>query len=124
MTLQEFFKRTGIETTAEEFDGIHRMYLAAGAMCKDDFCTAYKGLNKTSAPLALTLTQTVESREQKIDELRAEIDTLKTDRDEAAEQLVCKAHELNDKELLAIAIAMIGTREVVMTTLRHGLHLL
>ena len=42
MTQQEFEDRTGKTVTSEEYARIEAMYMAAGSMDKDQFCTEYK----------------------------------------------------------------------------------
>lgn len=42
MTQQEFEDRTGKTVTSEEYARIEAMYMAAGNMDKDQFCTEYK----------------------------------------------------------------------------------
>lgn len=42
MTQQEFEDRTSKTVTSEEYARIEAMYMAAGNMDKDQFCTEYK----------------------------------------------------------------------------------
>lgn len=42
MTQQEFENRTSKTVTSEEYARIEAMYMAAGNMDKDQFCTEYK----------------------------------------------------------------------------------
>lgn len=39
MTRKEFEDRTGLEVTALEFSKVHDIYMAAGEMDKDTFCS-------------------------------------------------------------------------------------
>lgn len=42
MTRKEFEDRTGLEVTALEFSKVHDIYMAAGEMDKDTFCSEWK----------------------------------------------------------------------------------
>lgn len=47
MTQQEFFDRTGIKLTPEEFEEVHKLYLRT-TLNKDDFCKDYKAVRKST----------------------------------------------------------------------------
>ena len=42
MTQKEFNERTGLTPTIEEFNNIHKVYMACPTLDKDEFCREYK----------------------------------------------------------------------------------
>lgn len=123
MTQQEFFERTGIEMNAEEFEGLHRMYMATGAMDKDVFCDAYKTLGKGGAKIAAAMTFSVEADQRRIKELLVKIDNMDEDRRGEAEFLIGKAHVYDDTDLYRRAVMLVGQRDTTLITLKLGLPL-
>lgn len=65
MTQQEFETRTGLTVSASEFDFIHRVYMAAGSLGKDDFCKEWKASYKAIRTSAI-LCAIVEENEQNV----------------------------------------------------------
>ena len=45
MLQKEFEERTGLRVTAEEYNQIDAMYMAAGDINKDDFCQEWKAMH-------------------------------------------------------------------------------
>lgn len=123
MTQQEFFERTGIEMNAEEFEGLHRIYMATGAMDKDTFCKAYKDMNEGGAKIAAAMTFSVEAEQRRIKELLVKIDDMKEETRDEAEFLIGKAHAYDDTDFHARAVSLVGIRDVVLITLKLGLPL-
>ncbi len=123
MTQKEFFDRTGIETAAEEFEGIHRMYMATGEIDKDTFCKAYKSLKAGEAKIAIWLTFAVESKDGEIRKLEEKITAENMEKRATAEFLIGKAHAYVDTDLRKQAVKLVGEREVVLITIQLGLPL-
>lgn len=96
MTKQEFYDRTMKVVSDEDFEIIHRIYLAAGAMDKDEFClSAPTEIHKNSIVKAMLyhceqLAKTVENLQRIIDDqanhLDAAVENMHTYRDKASKE--------------------------------------
>ncbi len=80
MTQQEFNERTGIVVSAEEFDRIHDLYLAAGEMDKDEFCREFRahGHNPLVAELFKTCQNLEEQRLEQVNKRKMLEDRCRT----------------------------------------------
>lgn len=59
MLQKEFFERTGINLTEQEFNQVHAMYLESGQnMDKDQFCADWKSTMIASSSTSSTTRQT------------------------------------------------------------------
>ena len=67
MTQKEFFDRTGIELTEDQYKQVEQMYLEAGNMDKDEFCKDYKKHHEST--LLATYFRQAENLKDKLDAL-------------------------------------------------------
>lgn len=123
MTQQEFFERTGIECSGDEYETVERIYMAAGGMDKDNFCKAYKSLTRDGRMLAAWLMSEAETKEKQVKSLSAEVEMKEREQRELAEYLIDKAYVHDDIEMYRMAVNMVGSREVILLTLKMGRHL-
>ena len=123
MTQQEFFERTDVKLTAEKYAVVERVYMAAGAMGKDEFCEAYKSLNADGWSLATYLMNEVEKKNQDIKKAEEKITKQLSEIRETAEFLIDKAHAYNDTDFHNVAVSLIGRMNVALTTIELGLPL-
>lgn len=72
MTQKEFEDRTGLNTNAEEYAAIEKMYMAAGDMDKDEFCLCWRQTGKN--PLTKILARQVEILKGQLEERNNELD--------------------------------------------------
>ena len=70
MTQKEFFDRTGIELTEDQYKQVEQMYLEAGNMDKDEFCKDYKKHHEST--LLATYFRQAENLKNKLDDMRDE----------------------------------------------------
>lgn len=114
MTLQEFTERTGLTVSTEEYELIDSMYLAAGNMDKDEFCSDFKKHNRST--ILATIYREVELLKEKCKRFRNQ-------QNETAELLIGKAHVYNDSDFRKLAVRLIGEKQVVLMTLTLNLPL-
>lgn len=108
MTLQEFTERTGLTLSTGEYEIVDAMYLAAGNMDKDEFCSDFKKHNRST--ILTTFYKEIEFLKQKCKNFR----NLQS---ETAEFLIGKAHAYNDSDFRKHAVKLIGEKQVVLMTL-------
>ncbi len=115
MTKQEFFERTGIELTDEQYKGVEMMYLEAGEKVdKDEFCKDYKK-HKDSILLNTFYNQA--------DRLKDKLDSLRSERSALVDFLLVRAQCFSDIELLHKAIQLVGHDQVIIRKIKQDLPL-
>lgn len=118
MTQQEFNERTGIVVSAEDFDRIHDMYMAAGEMDKDEFCREFRahGHSPLVAELFKTCQNLEDQRLEQVDKRRALEDRCHT----IAGRLL-DWHDVNTGfDVHWCATDLIGLRDTVRYKLEKG----
>lgn len=115
MLQKEFFERTGINLTEQEFNQVHAMYLESGQnMEKDQFCADWKK-HHDSKLLHIFYNQ-ADRLKDKLDQKRNEIHELAIYILEQAE--VCSAPTLREK-----AIQMLGIETYLRIKIQKGYNL-
>lgn len=110
----EFTKRTGIELTDEQYQKVEIMYLNAGNMDKDEFCEDYK---KHSDSVILN---TYFDQSEK---LRNELDAYREKQINMAYFLIKKSMVGGDKDMVQMAISLIGEQKYIQHKLERGYNL-
>ena len=113
MTQKEFEERTGITTTAEEFDYIHAVYMNT-SMDKDAFCKEYKKHGESR--IIREVHVRVLNYEMKCERQKNAINEL-------ADFLIGKAHAYDDTDFRNQAVKLVGEADVVKRTIELGLPL-
>ena len=114
MTQKEFFDRTGIELTEDQYKQVEAMYLEAGNMDKDVFCQDFKD-HKESKLLAVFFGQA--------EKLKDKLDAMREERSILVDFLLERAQCFGDIELLNKAIELIGHDKVIKRKIRQNLPL-
>lgn len=114
MTQKEFFERTGIELTEDQYKEVETMYLEAGNMDKDEFCKDYKKHHESI--LLATYFRQAENLKDKLDAMRDERNSL-------VDFLLERAQCFGDVELLHKAILLVGHDRVIKRKIRMDLPL-
>lgn len=115
MLQKEFFERTGINLTEQEFNQVHAMYLESGQnMDKDQFCADWEK-HHDSKLLHIFYNQ-ADRLKDKLDQKRNEIHELAIYILEQAE--VCSAPTLREK-----AIQMLGIETYLRIKIQKGYNL-
>ena len=114
MTQKEFFERTGIELTEDQYKEVELMYLEAGNMDKDEFCKDYKKHHESI--LLATYFRQAENLKDKLDAMRDERNSL-------VDFLLERAQCFGDVELLHKAILLVGHDKVIKRKIRMDLPL-
>ncbi|MCR5504060.1 MAG: hypothetical protein K6E94_00540 [Elusimicrobiaceae bacterium] len=114
MTQKEFFERTGIELTEDQYKEVETMYLEAGNMDKDEFCKDYKKHHESI--LLATYFRQAENLKDKQDAMRDERNSL-------VDFLLERAQCFGDVELLHKAILLVGHDRVIKRKIRMDLPL-
>lgn len=110
----EFTQRTGIELTDEQYQKVEIMYLNAGNMDKDEFCEDYK---KHSDSVILN---TYFDQSEK---LRNELDAYREKQINMAYFLIKKSMVGGDKDMVQMAISLIGEQKYIQHKLERGYNL-
>ncbi len=118
MTKQEFEDRTGMKVSAEEYDRIENIYLAAGEMDKDEFCREFRAHGHS--PLVAELFKTCQSLEEQRLEQVDKTKELKKRIDDCAKELILQSAYLDEPSLYKQAVGLIGRREAILTRLGQG----
>lgn len=128
MTQKEFEEFTRRLITAEDYYLVENLYMAAGNMCKEEFCKemramcAYDGANDH-----IELRQCLKEIGRHVGAKDAELGFLKkkvaSGKMELAEFLVGKACAYEDSDFYGEAVKLIGQREVTLMKLRMDLPL-
>lgn len=112
MTREEYISRTNHNVSEEDFEFIHRIYMAAGDnVDKDQFCEDFKamGVNLTIC----SLTEAVETRDDRIARLTTQMNRL-------AVFIAEQAEETSSSALRDRAIQMMGKREYITWKIEAG----
>lgn len=117
MTQKEFEIRTGLTVSADEYAGIEAVYMAAGEMDKDVFCAEWKKIG--GSRLVMELFGEVIRQRGEIERLKGDEQESRKLLGEAAEYLIEKSSERDDKGMRRQACRLIGEREVVMYKLNY-----
>lgn len=110
----EFEQRTGIELTDEQYQRVEIMYLNAGNMDKDEFCEDYK---KHSDSVILN---TYFDQSEK---LRNKLDAYREQQINMAYFLIKKSMVGGDKDMVQMAISLIGEQKYIQHKLERGYNL-
>lgn len=110
----EFEQRTGIELTNEQYQRVEDMYMNAGDMDKDEFCEDYK---KHSDSVILN---TYFDQSEK---LRNELDAYREKQINMAYFLIKKSMVGGDKDMIQMAISLIGEQKYIQHKLEKGYNL-
>nr|DAV93149.1 MAG TPA: hypothetical protein [Caudoviricetes sp.] len=110
----EFEQRTGIELTDEQYQRVENMYLNAGNMDKDEFCEDYK---KHSDSVILN---TYFDQSEK---LRNKLDAYREQQINMAYFLIKKSMVGGDKDMVQMAISLIGEQKYIQHKLERGYNL-
>lgn len=111
----EFTQRTGIELTDEQYQRVEDLYLNAGNMDKDEFCEDYKKHGE-SVILNVYFDQS--------EKLRNELNTYREKQVAMAHFLIKKSMVGGDKDMVQMAISLIGEQKYIQHKLEKGYNLL
>lgn len=111
----EFTQRTGIELTDEQYQRVENLYMNAWNMDKDEFCEDYKKHGE-SVILNTYFDQS--------EELRNKLDAYKEQQIKTAYFLIKKSMVGGDKEMVQMAISLIGEQMCIKHKLEKGYNLL
>ena len=103
--------------SADEYAGIEAVYMAAGEMDKDVFCAEWKKIG--GSRLVMELFGEVMRQRGEIERLKGDEQESRKLLGEAAEYLIEKSSERDDKGMRRQACRLIGEREVVMYKLNY-----
>lgn len=110
----EFTQRTGIELTDEQYQRVEDLYLNAGNMDKDEFCKDYKKHGES----VILNTYFKQSEEQ-----RNRLDTYREKQITMAHFLIKKSMVGGDKDMIQMAISLIGEQKYIQHKLEKGYNL-
>lgn len=110
----EFEQRTGIELTDEQYQRVEDLYLSAGNMDKDVFCEDYKKHGES----VILNTYFKQSEEQ-----RSRLDTYREKQITMAYFLIKKSMVGGDKDMIQMAISLIGEQKYIQHKLEKGYNL-
>lgn len=110
MTQKEFETRTEMNLTSDEFNRVHDLYVGAGDLDKDEFCADFK---KHSDSVILNAYFT------KSAELEAKHDVNKKKQTSIAHFLIKKSMVGGDKDMIQMAISMIGEQNYIQYKLEN-----
>lgn len=110
----EFTQRTGIELTDEQYQRVEDLYLNAGNMDKDEFCKDYKKHGES----VILNTYFKQSEEQ-----RSRLDTYREKQITMAHFLINKSMVGGDKDMIQMAISLIGEQKYIQHKLEKGYNL-
>lgn len=114
MTQKEFFDRTGIELTEDQYKQVELMYLKAGNMDKDEFCKDYKKHHESKL-LALYF--------KKAENLKNKLDDMRDERSKLVDFLLNISERYPDKSIHEWTVKLVGHKEVIRRKLNGGLTL-
>lgn len=110
----EFTQRTGIELTDEQYKRVEGMYMNAGNLDKDEFCKDYK-----RHCYSVILNAYFDQSEKQRNKLGA----YKEKQVEIAHFLIKKSMVGGDKDMIAMAISLIGEQKYIQHKLEKGYNL-
>lgn len=114
MTKQEFESRVGYKVTDSDYDYIESMYYDCGNMDKDQFCKDYK--DHKDSKLVHEYFRLVSHRKSLLDNYRSE-------KTETAYFLIKKSMVGGDKDMIEVAISLIGEQRYIEHKLDKGYNL-
>lgn len=114
MTQKEFETRTGMNLTCDEFNRVNDMYMGAGELDKDVFCSDYKHHSDS-----VILNAYFDQSEQLINEL----DSYRENQATIAHFLIKKSMVGGDKDMVQMAISLIGEQKYIQHKLEKGYNL-
>lgn len=114
MQKNEFEQRTGIELTDEQYQRVEDLYLNAGNMDKDEFCKDYRKHGES----VILNTYFKQSEEQ-----RSRLDTYREKQITMAHFLIKKSMVGGDKDMIQMAISLIGEQKYIQHKLEKGYNL-
>lgn len=121
MTQQEFEDRTSKTVTSEEYARIEAMYMAAGNMDKDQFCTEYK--KHGSSAIVAEYYRRITVLNGMLEERNNELDDARQNRTSLAEFLLGKAAAYDDTDFYREAVRLIGRKAATLYKIKSGLPL-
>lgn len=110
----EFTQRTGIELTDEQYQRVEDLYLNAGSMDKDEFCKDYKKHGES------VILNTYFDQSEK---LRNKLDSYREKQIAMAHFLIKKSMVGGDKDMVQMAISLIGEQKYIQHKLEKGYNL-
>lgn len=110
----EFTQRTGIELTDEQYQRVEDLYLNAGNMDKDEFCKDYKKHGES------VILNTYFDQSEK---LRNKLDAYREQHINMAYFLIKKSMVGGDKDMIQMAISLIGEQKYIQHKLEKGYNL-
>ena len=110
----EFTSKTGIELTDEQYKRVEELYLNAGNIDKDEFCEDYKK-HADSVILNTYFDQS--------EKLRSELSTYREKLVTLAHFLIKKSMAGGDKDMIQMAISLIGEQKYIQHKLEKGCNL-
>lgn len=114
MTQKEFETRTGMYLTIDEFEKVNNMYLESANTDKDVFCADYKD-HSQSILLNMFFNNT--------EILKGEIDSFRLKQANTAYFLIKKSMVGGDKDMINMAISLIGEERYIQHKLEKGYNL-
>ena len=122
MTQQEFFDRTGLSATPEEFSFVHKVYMACATLDKDAFCREYKkhGASRIITELMDALDAKARAYDTVFNDGLEYRDKITRDNLDMAQFLLGKAAVYNDPDLEERAIALTSKSVVVLIKIKNG----
>lgn len=121
MTQQEFEDWTCKTVTPEEYARIEAMYMAAGNMDKDQFCSEYKKYGASA--LVAEYYRRITVLNGVLEERNNELDDVRQRRTSLAEFLLGKAAAYDDTDFYREAVRLIGRKAAVLYKIKSGLPL-
>ena len=124
MTQQEFETRTGLTVTANQFDYIHRVYMASNFQ-KDEFCKEWKKNHSlATSNLVCDLVMEIETLRGSYETLQKEYtracDGAKAEVSSMADFLILQAEKWGATDLREKAIKMVGVKEYLRRRIGFG----
>ncbi|WP_129643339.1 hypothetical protein [Bacteroides uniformis] len=128
MTRKEFEDLTQGLITAEDYDLVHNLYMAAGDMGKDEFCMEMRVMCAHGAANDhIELPKCLKEVGRRVGGMEAELSFLRKavnkEREELAEFLIGKASAYNDTDFYSAAVKLIGQKQVTLCKIKMGLPL-
>lgn len=114
MLQKEFFERTNINLTEDEFNNVNAMYMAAGNIDKDQFCKDYKK-HSDSELLEIFYNQS--------ENLVSKVNAQKIQINELVRFMIDQSEAYSSVELRSKAIQIIGIREYLKYKIQRGYNL-
>lgn len=127
MTQKEFESRIGTEVASSTFDFANRVYMAAGEMDKDTFCTDWKQTDLTTSKIASALTLEVENLQGALASANKSYENAERGVHEFVSQmtdfLIIQAEKWSAEDLRKKAIKLVGEKEYLRRKIEMGFEL-